>query len=406
MISFLHPGFLYAASAAAAVVVALHFLVAEQPRAGMLPTVRFFPDVEVRSTTLTVRLSDLLLLLLRVLTLLLIGAAFAQPRLKPSRAAVMRILAIDESRGAALDAVGDSAAKYLPGAAVVVRFDSSAREISPKQAPLSTVREKSGGSKRGSISSALIVALRAASRERERADAIELILVSPFLAEEFDSATNSIRALWPGGIRLVRVPTAEEPTHLTRSATLEWADSAASPVWVKRALPDTIGGLATDSGVVVYPFQRKWRAAEITGDARVVARWVDGEPAIIEAASDSGCARSTSVPLPTRGDAILRTSFSRLLESLHAPCAALRSYALASDAELALLAGSARLAPTSAIPPVATRMTPLVPWLLGAALLLTLLELPLRRRGERDRSREEESAATAVTREQPAGKVA
>src|SRR4051812_12322988 len=50
MISFLHPGFLYAAAAASVVVVALHFLVAEQPRAGVLPTVRFFPDMDVRST--------------------------------------------------------------------------------------------------------------------------------------------------------------------------------------------------------------------------------------------------------------------------------------------------------------------------------------------------------------------
>ena len=116
MISFLHPGFLYAAGVAAAAVVALHFLVSEQPRAGVLPTVRFFPDVEVRSTALTVRLSDLLLLLIRVLTLMLIGAAFAQPQLKPSRSAILRIVALDVSRDVKGGSdMSDSAAKYLAG---------------------------------------------------------------------------------------------------------------------------------------------------------------------------------------------------------------------------------------------------------------------------------------------------
>src|SRR5438045_2596983 len=162
--TFLHPGFLYAAGVAAAAVVALHFLVSEQPRAGMLPTVRFFPDVEVRSTALTVRLSDLLLLVIRVLTLMLIGAAFAQPQLKPSRSAILRIVALDLSR----DASGgrdlrDSAAKYLPTAASVITFDSVATETSARAAAISVeaLRSNRAIARRGSLSSALIVALRA-----------------------------------------------------------------------------------------------------------------------------------------------------------------------------------------------------------------------------------------------------
>src|SRR5947207_782421 len=165
MLSFLHPGFLYAAGAASATVVALHFLVAEQPRAGILPTVRFFPDVEVRATALTVRLSDLLLLAIRVLTLLLIGAAFAQPQIKPSRSAKLRILAMDVSRDVNRTAeVRDSAKKYLPGAATVIAFDSVATEMTPKaaRAYLDALEAAVHSRQQGSLSSALIVALRAA----------------------------------------------------------------------------------------------------------------------------------------------------------------------------------------------------------------------------------------------------
>ena len=399
MISFLHPGFLYAAGAAAAAVVALHFLVAEQPRAGVLPTVRFFPDVEVRSTTLTVRLSDIVLLLLRVLTLLLIGAAFAQPQLKPSRAATLRIVLLDQSRGVGADA-RDSAGKYLPGAATVIAFDSTATERAPADSAAST------GVRRGSLSSALIVALRAATKMRDRADSLEMVLISPLRAEEFDSATPAIRALWPGRIRLVRVTSTRDASSPPEAAMLEWADSVRSSRWSVRARPDPIGGLSFAAGVVVYPFVRKWNLASTDSSARVVARWVDGAPAVTESQTASGCVRSISVPLPTAGDAILRPSFARFLESLRAPCAAVENVARASDVEVRMIEGPAHLASTTALRPQAARMTPLVPWLLGAALVLALAELLLRRSRERRQSGRDDYAAGEVTGEHAVGRVA
>lgn len=380
-------------------VVALHFLVAEQPRAGVLPTVRFFPDVEVRSTTLAVRLADILLLLLRVLALLLIGAAFAQPQLKPARAATLRMVLLDQSRGAGADA-RDSARKYLAGAATVIAFDSAAFERAPADSSFSP------GVRRGSLSSALIVALRAATRMRDRADSLEMVLVSPLRAEEFDSATSAIRALWPGRIQLVRAASGADSIFPLRPASLNWPDSARSSLWSARPKIDTIGGLSFGGGVVVYPFARRWTAVRIDSSARVIARWVDGEPAVTETTSSSGCVRSVSVPIPTAGDAILRPSFAKFLESLHAPCAALENVALASDADAKTIEGPAHLAPTSALRPQAARMTPLVPWLLGAALLLALVELLLRRESERRQIRRDDYAAGEMTGEHPVGRVA
>jgi hypothetical protein len=407
--TFLHPGFLYAAAAAAAAVFALHFLVAEQPRAGILPTVRFFPDVQVRATALTVRLSDLPLLLIRVLTLLLIGAAFAQPRLNRSHSAILRILVVDISRdiGSASEA-GDSAAKYASAAASIIAFDSAATEVTPAAIAkgLEPLRSVGGISQRGSISSALIVALRTASRMRARADSMELVLVSPLLAEEADSATPAIRALWPGKIAIVRTRAAPEPIPAARDVKVEWADSSSNTRWSARSAADTIGGVKFEGGVLIYPFVRRWRLARTDSAARVIARWIDGEPAIVEQAAPFGCVRSISVPIPTAGDAVLRPSFARFFESIASPCAPLQNFTPMSPASIAVLAGPSHLAPARELAPEATQMTPLVPWLLAAALALALLELLVRKYGERRNARRDVGAASEATGEYPAAKTA
>src|SRR6185437_15892071 len=96
-LTFLFPGFLFAAGAIALGVVALHFLVTRQPKSETLPTVRFVPDLAVRSTAIAIRPSDLWLLLLRVLMVLLIGAAFAQPQITPRHRTIARLVLVDAS---------------------------------------------------------------------------------------------------------------------------------------------------------------------------------------------------------------------------------------------------------------------------------------------------------------------
>jgi hypothetical protein len=93
----------------------------------------------------------------------------------------------------------------------------------------------------------------------------------------------------------------------------------------------------------------------------------------------AGCVRDVTVPVPSRGDLILRPDFARLLEGLVARCGAARGELSVGSADLKMLAGQGPLAARAALPLPDVVATPLVPWLLAAALLLALLELGVRR---------------------------
>jgi hypothetical protein len=390
--SFLFPGFLVAAGLVSAAVVVLHFLVTQQPRSEDLPTVRFVPDVPARSTSVAIKPSDLLLLLVRVLTIMAIGAAFAQPQLKPKRERVGRIVLADVSRATGnIREVADSVATFASSTSAAIVFDSIAHEVDPTKLAdtLGAVAGQTNRStSRGSLSSALITGLRAAARVREAADSLELVVVSPFVGEERDAATDSIRALWPGHVRLVKVAAAnlaaDTGAAAAPSARVEWADSVAAGApntfWTARAKPDTIGAVRAGDAVLIYPFVRKWQPA-ITTDSvtRVYARWADGEPAAFERRSGTSCVRTVAFSLPTAGDVSLRPDFVRFVDELSSPCGVTRNVAPLSPDFLASFEGSKTLAPVTAIKPRETRMTPLVPWLLGAALVLALVELLVRR---------------------------
>jgi len=401
MIGFLFPAFLYAAGGVTLGVVALHFLVTQQPRSDVLPTVRFFPDVVARSTSITIKPSDLWLLLLRALMILLIGAAFAQPQLKPSHRPTIRLVAVDVSRSVGNRAeLADSASRYLTDAAAIVLFDSAAHEV-PAEKAADSLRALSTLSKAGDTSAvagrmspALIALLRAAARLREGADSLELIVISPFAREEADAATQTIRALWPGHLRPVRAGTASDVSAgdsakqvTAKPARVEWADSGVTELWMAKARPDTIGAVRAGDNVLVYPFVRRWSLKEPSNAAaapsiRVYARWSDGEPAAVERTSGDECIRSLAVALPQSGDAMLRPEFVRFTDALSAPCGEAPDLAPLSMEFLTALAGPEQLAAASAVTPRITKMTPLVPWVLGAALLLAVFELRMRRRAE------------------------
>jgi hypothetical protein len=392
MIQFLIPGFLYAAGAVAAGVIALHFLVTEQPKSDVLPTVRFFPDVVARSTSVTLRPSDLWLLLLRVLTILLIGAAFAQPRFTPGHHPVARIVVVDLSRAVGnRTELADSARPYLSGAVAAVVFADQALEVAPSIVADSLDASASGAEAkraRGALTPALIAALRAASRVRESADSVEIVVVSPFVQEEADAATTTVRALLPGALRTVRVaaaPSAAASGVTARAPSIEWADSGATALWAPRAAVDTIGAVRAGDVVLVSPFVRRWRLElgpdSLTDEStRVYARWADGEPAAVERTIGADCIRSLGISMPTTGDVVLRPEFEGFLAALETPCNAAHDFTPLAPAFMAAMQGPDQLAPASALQPRATHMTPLVPWLLAGALVLALLELVVRRR--------------------------
>jgi hypothetical protein len=126
----------------------------------------------------------------------------------------------------------------------------------------------------------------------------------------------------------------------------------------------------------------------------VIARWADGAPAAVEESVErGGCLRTVHIGVPDVGDITLTPRFARLVEALVAPCGGAYSGELADDRAVAMLrvgahadsardAGARPVAEPSraslAVRPVSESW--LAPWLLGAALIMALIEPVVRRR--------------------------
>jgi len=377
--SFLAPGFFFASLVAAAAIVALHFIVTRQPRAGVLPTARFVPDTRATTVAPARRPSDLLLMVLRVLLVLAAGAGLAKPVLTPRRGAAARVILVDVSRSARdSTAMRDSViAIYRVGDAVVA-FDSSARVLAGNLSD--TLRALRPTSRRGNLSAALITALRAGSRLRDRADSLELVIVSPFAREELDAATDDIRKLWPGKARLVRVGSSI-PTTASGEPRIEWPASSRPRFAVQRGVRDTVGGVMADEAVVVAAFDRQWSfAPDSVRGGEVVARWVDGEPAAIEKPEGDGCVRSVAVPVTGVGDLAIRNDFLRFVSALSRACSSETAVIPAALDAITKLEGKGGLAPREAFRPLSDGHSALAPWLFALALAAAIAELFVRRR--------------------------
>jgi Aerotolerance regulator N-terminal len=438
-VTFLAPGYLVAAVAVAAAIAGLHFIVVRQPRSTMLPTARFVPDSRATTVAPARRPSDVPLMLLRMLIVLAAGAGLATPVLSPSRGAEARVILVDVSRSARDSlAIRDSVrALYRDGDAIVL-FDSSARLVTA--GATDSIGMAKPSVRRGNLSGALIAALRAGSALRGRADSLELVIVSPFAREELDAATDSIRALWPGRAKLVRVgadvvdatssgagkletnATADDPLAVTaavarpsvagnvtidRNSTLaaqtsttdvsiSWPASGRPTFAVSRSKRDTIGGVvAVDAPViaanapvvaanapVVAAFDREWMyPPDSLRGGEVVARWSDGEPAAIEKPDHGGCVRSVSIPVTGVGDLAIRREFVRFVAALSRPCATRTALAPAHPEGVAKLEGKGGLAPRTAFRPLTNVRSVLSPWLFALAIAAAIAELLLRRRG-------------------------
>ena len=429
--TFLAPWALWAAGAVSAAVMALHILASKNPKVTALPTTRFIPDVPLRATARALRLSDVLLMSLRVAAVMLVGVAFARPELTGARRTVGRVVMVDNSRSANREAAGDSAHVYLKEGDALSIFDSAAYPPRAMKNRLTAVGGERSGSAypRGSLSAGLAAAMRGANLLRGDADSVEIVLISPFANEEFDAATTAIRASWPGRMRIVRLAAMNEgrvqrfnvvagsslddplratipyATHLdtgrihTDSVRIDrrsvigadttwtqygltlvrWPSSFDSSGYPKRARIDTAGAVMADAGtkrtVVVASFLR----AVDPPVGRVVARWGDGAPAATERKMMNGCVRDVAIPLPRVGDLALRESMRRLVAALGAPCEFEGAQSYASDSALSQLAGTVPLVATRALESHTAPPGPLATWLLAAALALLLLEPLLRR---------------------------
>ncbi|MEO7084554.1 MAG: BatA domain-containing protein [Gemmatimonadaceae bacterium] len=412
--TWLLPSMLAIGGTAAAITIALHFIARSRPVAEPLPTTRFIPQQPVQARARSVALSDMLLLLMRVLAIVALTAGAAGPVLS-SRGRVLRVVAVDRSRGLAnVSEARDSARAYLRTGDLLVVFDSAAEHSA------STLDSVVATSARGSLSTGIASAIRLAARDAARADSIDVVVVSPFTQEEIDEATFKIRDSWSGRIRTVRVAArpagaraarvevvaatndavaaglslmranSEGPAtvRLVRTtpsvmdsawargaghALVIWPDAGGAG-WAANSPVDTIGGVASATGAVVATFPRPWRL-----DGPAVARWSDGTPAAIEHAFGAGCIRDVGILVDGASDLTLHAPFRAFVSSLMAPCSGLVDDRPMSAAQMSLLAGAKSLASAASLRDPATAVSRATPWLFALGALLLIVELAVRR---------------------------
>ena len=343
----------------------------------------------------------------------------------PSRTDTARVFLVDVSRSVSdTRALRDSVLSIQRDGDVILAFDSSARRI--ERRALDSLDVGSQSRARGSLTAALLSAIRAGSELRERADSIELVVVSPLAAEELDFATDSVRQRWPGRARLVLAGRPAQPVEISTTSTsgiamrttaddpltatiarvaasseativreasspsevtgaiVHWPASARPRGSVARPVRDSIGGVVAGDDLVVGMFERRWSYPEdsIRG-ADVVARWIDGEPAAVEWPASAGCARSVAIPVTPVGDLVIRSDFIELTAALTSTCISERPFVPIAAAQRAKLAGGGGLASRDLFRPRGDSRSWLAPWLLGLALVLGVAELFVRRRKSR-----------------------
>jgi len=412
-VSWLLPSALIVTGIAALGAIATHFIARSRPLAEPLPTARFIPERAIRARTRSVALSDLLLLLVRVAAIVAIGVAVAGPVIAAAHGRVSRVIVIDRSRGVSNTAeVRDSVRAVVARGDAIVVFDSVARR--------GTLDSLHATSARGSLSAALAAAIRTGAELGATSDSIELVVISPFVREEIDSATLRIRRAWPGRVRLVRVAAVAQDT--TRAAVdvssatgdavaaglslagfararartrivrgrmtpddsawaragnvvVHWPNTESDAAWRPRRSIDAIGGVVSASGVLVGRFPRLWMLA-----GRSLARWADGELAAVENPLGAGCIRDVAVLVDAESDLTLRPMFRDFARSLvSGPCGGSIDAASVDAATLATLAGRGPLARATALNATPSGASSWTPWLLVLGALLLIAELALRR---------------------------
>jgi hypothetical protein len=413
--TFLAPIYLVAGLAAASAIILLHFLARRRPRPSVLPTARFVPDRPARWPSRAPRPTDWLLLALRVLAIVTIAAAFAQPIRKPERAVSARVVLVDRSRDVAdAGAARDSARALLREGDALVAFDTIARVI-PGDV-LDSIASLTSSGAPASLSAALITAERIAATMRGRADSLELVIISPFSADAWDYATSLIRGRWPGRARLVmtalRRGDSSRRSIEVRAPAGDPVIDAAAPLAVsggprtrvvRAAATSSDSGWAAEAGHVLVHWPRANGASQPTAEGvvarrvvlaaplvrralgngqrgQVIARFADGTPAIVERAHGEGCIRDVAFDLPPSGDVPLRESTRRLVDILGAPCYANRPRFIVDPARLDSLRGRGPLLATSALARPSEQRSPATVWLLIAAALVLMIEMGVRQR--------------------------
>jgi hypothetical protein len=188
-----------------------------------------------------------------------------------------------------------------------------------------------------------------------------------------------LRSTTSGFVRLVRAaPSADDSTWAREAGhvLIHWPATTASASLPKRGRVDTVGAVAAGSALVGR-FPRFW-SLDATG-GRPVARWIDGEPAAVERITGGGCVREVAVALDPASDLTLRPAFRAFVERLVLPCGGTRAPVPVARAVRDSLAGAGPLVSASALRDPHERASAWTSWLFGAAALLLIIELGMRR---------------------------
>lgn len=398
--SFLAPVWLAIAGAAAVGVVIAHLFSTNTPPKQLLPTVRFVPQGAPMAVLRTRRLTDIVLLLLRMLAVALLGLALAGAHFPVQ--GPRRVVLVDASR--AVGTAHTDSTDETDAADRVIVFDSVARAVDASV--LDTLR-RSGS--RGSLSAGVVAAHRAIAEVTTGRDEIDLVIISPLVREEVDSTTSRLLALWEGPVRLVRTaaasPLPAAPSEVraegddpvaAAAVTLPRITGEAGARIVRTAVTDKDSAWARQGGVLVlWPLSAAsdtsatsaWAVATNThtvvgvakparapSPGRPVAWWANGEPAATETPLGAGCVRDVAIGVDRVGDIALRESFRGLVRALLEPCGGARDFTAVPDSAILPRARAS----AASVAGVTTSRLPLV--LALAALAMLALEQWLRRR--------------------------
>jgi hypothetical protein len=189
------------------------------------------------------------------------------------------------------------------------------------------------------------------------------------------AARNDVRATG----MIVRTGTADSSAK--GRAIIEWPITERPRSAIPRGVRDTIGGVVSGNALVVSAFERRWSyPADSLRNAEVIARWVDGEPAAIEAQTPEGCVRSVAIPVSAVGDLVIRQDFIEFVSALSGDCIRQTAIVPASADRVAAIAGNGGLAARESFKPRADVRSDLASWLIALAIVASLVELIMRRR--------------------------
>jgi hypothetical protein len=424
MITVQAPWALWVSGAAALGVVLAHLLSVGRPPELALPTTRFVPVGPLEAVSRARALRDLLLLLLRVLVVILAGAAFAGVRVTPPRAPVASLVVLDLPQQASDTAGWRTAARAAladvrrPVLGLVTSDGRTmAGEPLAQRTFVDTVSLARWEASASSLAGALLAARREAAVQAAHADSLALVVISPLRADVTAAALPAARATWPGRVDLVPVAWTNVATDVAAdvaadAATDSWTDTMPMPVRTRRrygapsgddsafarrggtlivwpdsarraptdgALADSTFAVVTHGVALVAPLHRARRVPE---GAQPRAWYADGSVAVGETVLGAGCVRWVGFAEPA-GDALLTGSSRPLRAVLEGGCEPITWPRLA-DSMRAALAGSGSLAPSTRLTAGENEASaPVAPWALLAALCLLLIEQLVRTRAQR-----------------------